>query len=101
MKLGLWKLTVVAVSLVFSAVLIAQEQSAGEVVYKSKCAGCHSVAGEKKAGAALKGSKMSEEDIVRMLSKGIAAKRAPHTRAMSSLKDDQVTAVAHYVKNLK
>ncbi len=101
MKLGLWNLSLVAVSLVLSAVLIAQEQSAGEAVYKTKCAGCHSVTGEKKAGAALKGSKMSEEDIVLMLSKGNAAKRAPHTRPMSSLKADQITAVAHFVKNLK
>ena len=101
MKLGLWKLSVVAVSLALSAALIAQEQSAGEVVYNTKCAWCHSVAVEKKACAALKGTKMSEEDIIVMLSKGNAAKRAPHTRAMSSLKDDQVTSVAHFVKNLK
>ena len=102
MKLGAWKLGLAVLSLTLSSsILLAQEQSAGEAVYKNKCAGCHSLSGEKKAGAALKSSKMSESEMTLLLSKGKAGMRAPHGKGMSSLNAEQVKAVAQYIKSLK
>jgi mono/diheme cytochrome c family protein len=36
-----------------------------------------------------------------MLSKGKEGKKAPHSKPLSSLNDEQIKAVAHYVKSLK
>jgi cytochrome c len=84
----------------FSTVLIAQGQS-GETVYKSKCAGCHGATGEGKVGPALKGTTLAEDDLVLILSKGKEGKKAPHTKPISGLTDEQIKTVANYVKSLK
>jgi mono/diheme cytochrome c family protein len=99
-KLG-WKLGLAVVSLAFSLILLAQDQSAGEMIYRNKCSGCHSLSGEKKAGAALKSSKMSESEMVLLLSKGKAGKKPPHGKGMSSLNDGQIKEVVHYLKSIK
>jgi mono/diheme cytochrome c family protein len=87
--------------LAFSFTLFAQDQNAGERLYKNKCGGCHSLSGEKKAGAALRSSKMSESEMVSLLSKGKAGKKPPHGKGMSGLNDEQVKEVVHYLKSLK
>lgn len=90
------------VSLAFSTASMAQDQAGGgETVYKSKCAACHGPTGEGKVGPALKGTQLSEDDIVALLSKGTAGKKAPHAKPMSGLTDEQIKAVAHYIKSMK
>jgi mono/diheme cytochrome c family protein len=76
---------------------IAQE---GADVYKTKCAACHGNEGQGKVGPALKGTKLGDDDIVLLLSKGKEGKKAPHNKP-KGLSDDDTKAVAHYVKSLK
>ena len=73
----------------------------GAQIYKAKCAGCHGPNGEGKVGPNLKTTKLGEDDIVILLSKGEESKKAPHKKAMSGLSDEDIKAVAHYVKSLK
>lgn len=96
LKVGLFVLP-----LALCTTLMAQDQGAGETVYKGKCAMCHGPNAEGKVGPALKGTTVGEDDIILMLSKGKEGKKAPHAKPLSSLNDDQIKAVAHYVKSLK
>lgn len=73
----------------------------GAAIYKAKCAGCHGAEGQGKVGPALKGSSMSADDIVGLLTKGNDAKKAPHKKAMAALSEADARAVADYVKTLK
>jgi mono/diheme cytochrome c family protein len=73
----------------------------GAAVYKAKCAMCHGTEGQGKVGPALKGTSLSEDQIVDLLSKGAAGKKAPHTKAVNGLSEDQAKAVAAFVKSLK
>ncbi|HEX6822711.1 MAG TPA: cytochrome c [Candidatus Sulfotelmatobacter sp.] len=91
-------IAVLAVPVLFASLGWAQE---GESIYKSKCAACHGSTADGKIGPSLKTTKLSEDDIVLLLTKGNDARKMPHKKAMSSLTDDQVKAVAHYVKSLK
>ena len=81
-----------------ASVAFAQE---GESIYKSKCASCHGPTAEGKVGPSLKTTKLGEDDIVILLSKGEDARKAPHKKPIASLTDDQIKAVAHYIKSLK
>ena len=76
-------------------------QNDGQAIYKQKCAGCHGPGGEGKVGPALKGTSLSADDIVAVLTKGNDAKKAPHKKPLSGLTDDQAKAVAGYAKTLK
>jgi cytochrome c1 len=44
---------------------------------------------------------MSESEMGLLLSKGKAGKKPPHGKGMSGLNDEQVKAVAQYIKSLK
>jgi mono/diheme cytochrome c family protein len=79
----------------------SQEAGQGETVYKQKCAMCHGAAGEGKVGPKLQATRVAEDDIVLMLSKGKEGKKAPHSKTITGLNDEQIKAVAHYVKSLK
>lgn len=85
--------------LAFSGISFAQDD--GAATYKSKCAACHGAGGEGKVGPALKGTSLSEDDIVAVLTKGNDAKKAPHKKAIAGLTEAQAKAVAGYVKSLK
>ncbi len=98
MKLAVLSLTT---TLSFSYLGFAQAAGEGETVYKQKCAMCHGANAEGKVGPNLKTTTVGEDDIILMLSKGKQAKKAPHSKPLSGLSDDQVKAVAHYVKSLK
>ena len=100
MKINIVKSGLLILALSFSTVLVAQDQS-GESVYKSKCAGCHGATGGGKVGPALKGTKLSEDDIAAVLTKGKEGKKAPHSKSISGLTEEQAKAVAGYVKSLK
>ena len=94
--------TILALAISFSTALFAQDQPAGgDAVYKSKCAACHGPTGEGKMGPALKATKLSEDDVLLVITKGKEGKKAPHTKPVSGLTDEQAKAVAHYVKSLQ
>jgi mono/diheme cytochrome c family protein len=73
----------------------------GAATYKTKCAGCHGAEGQGKAGPALKGTNLSADQIVDLLTKGDVGKKPPHTKALSSLSAADAKAVATFVKSLK
>lgn len=75
-------------------------QDPGSTIYRSRCASCHGHDGGGKPGPNLKMTKLSEDDIFLLLSKGDNSHKMPHDKAMSGLKDDQINAVARYVKSL-
>lgn len=82
-------------------VAVSAAQDAGADVFKTKCAVCHGADGGGKIGPNLKTTKLGEDDIVALLSKGEEARKMPHKKPISGLTEDQVKAVAHYVKSLK
>jgi mono/diheme cytochrome c family protein len=73
----------------------------GAATYKTKCATCHGAEGQGKIGPALKGTSLSEDQIVDLLTKGNDAKKVPHKKPVSSLTADDAKAIAAFVKALK
>ena len=76
----------------------------GAATYKAKCAACHGPEGEGKPAMkapALKGTALSADQIVDMVTKGKADAKAPHTKAIAGLSADQAKAIADFVKGLK
>lgn len=73
----------------------------GAATYKAKCAACHGPMGEGKVGPALKGSALTPDQIVEVLTKGADAKKAPHKKPVAGLSADDAKGVADYVKTLK
>ncbi len=76
----------------------------GAALYKGKCAMCHGEKGEGKAAMnmpAVKGTKMTAEQIVTYLTKGEAGKKAPHANPINGFNEAQAKAVADCVKALK
>ena len=82
-------------------VAVSAAQDTGADIFKKKCAVCHGADGGGKIGPNLKTTKLGEDDIVALLSKGDDARKMPHKKPISGLSDDQIKAVAHYVKSLK
>ena len=91
-------LLVVATMTMLTTTSLAQDP--GATIYKSKCASCHGRDGGGKPGPNLKMTKLREDDIFLLLSKGDNSHKMPHDKAMSALKDDEINAVARYVKSL-
>ena len=96
----------VVVILAVAAMMMAAPAMAadGAATFKTKCAGCHGAAGEGKPAVkapALKGTSLSEDQIVAMLTKGDAAKKAPHAKPMNGVAADDAKAIATFVKGLK
>ena len=73
----------------------------GAAVYKAKCANCHGPEGQGKVGPALKGTSLSADEIVDVLTKGNDAKKPPHKKPYAGTTADDAKAVADYVKTLK
>ena len=76
----------------------------GGALFKAKCAACHGPAGEGKPAMkapALKGTALSADAIVDVLTKGKADAKAPHSKAISGVTADQAKAIADFVKGLK
>jgi mono/diheme cytochrome c family protein len=79
-----------ALGMMMSTAAFAED---GAALYKAKCAMCHGAAGEGKMGPAVKG-KANVADVV---TKGGLAK-APHTKAMAGVTDEQAKAIADFLK---
>ncbi len=73
----------------------------GAATYKAKCAMCHGPEGQGKSGPALKGTSLTADQIVDVLTKGAEAKKVPHKKPVSGVTADDAKAVAEYVKSLK
>jgi len=76
----------------------------GAATFKAKCAGCHGPEGEGKPAMkapALKGTALSADQIVDVVTKGKADAKAPHTKAVAGVTADQAKAVADFIKGLK
>jgi mono/diheme cytochrome c family protein len=95
MKLSL----VLVASLALGSIAFAAED--GAAIFKSKCAVCHGAEGQGKIGPKLQGTSVPEAQIADMLTKGVAGKKAPHSKALTGLTKDQADAAAKYVKSLK
>ncbi len=97
------RICIVSVSALFllaGSALAAADPGAG--LYKSKCAGCHGAGGEGKPAMkapALKGTSQDAGQITDRVLKGGGTK-APHTKGMAGIKEDQAKAIAAYVKTL-
>ena len=65
----------------------------GAADYKAKCAMCHGAAGEGKSAPAIKG----KANVADVITKGGLTK-APHTKAIAGLTDDQAKAIAAFLK---
>ena len=96
------KLLVVLIVIVLSASLalpaFAQD---GAATFKAKCAGCHGAEGQGKVGPALKGTSLTDAQIVDLITKGDDLKKTPHKKGLSGLSADDAKAVATFVKSLK
>jgi cytochrome c len=86
-------ITLAVVAMMMSTAAFAED---GAALYKAKCAGCHGAAGEGKMGPAIKG-KTNAADVV---AKGGLAK-APHTKSIAGVSDDQAKAIGDFVAGLK
>ena len=83
---------------VFSTMAWAED---GGALYKAKCAACHGANGEGKVGPALNKSTLTDAQIADVLTKGAAGKKAPHSKGVNGLTEDQAKAIATFVKGLK
>ncbi len=73
----------------------------GAATFKTKCAACHGAEGQGKVGPALKGTRLSADQIADLLTKGNEAKKPPHKKGLSGLSSDDAKAVAEFVKGMK
>jgi len=100
-----YKLTLLVLAIAVVLFLIVPHLSwaaeDGAALYKAKCAACHGPNGEGKPAMkapALKGdTKISAEFIM----KGEAGKKAPHTKGVVGINEDQAKAIEAFVKGLK
>lgn len=101
MKTSRVAIIVLAIAVVLMMVVPSLSWAQGADVYKGKCAMCHGADGQGKVGPALKGTKLTEDQIVTILTKGDEAKKAPHKKAINGLNADQAKQVATTVKGMK
>jgi mono/diheme cytochrome c family protein len=99
MKVSLAMLAALALAMGMATSAWAADDDAS-ALYKTKCSSCHGAEGQGKIGPALKGTSLSEDQIVDVLTKG-TGKKAPHTKPMSSVSADQAKALASYIKSIK
>jgi cytochrome c6 len=94
--------SVMAMLLIASITSWAAED--GAALYKKKCAGCHGASGEGKPAMkapALKGTTKDASQLVDHITKGEPGSKAPHSKGIAGLTNDQAQAIADFVKTLK
>ncbi len=94
--------TLLTIIIPFS-LLLSQETSKAADTFKEKCAGCHGSKGEGSAGGnipALKGTSLTVEKIVALITKGDPSMTL-HATPIADIKNDEAKAVAKYIKSLK
>ncbi len=104
-KLVTWTLTALFAGLVVIAPLVAEEGESGQALYDKKCAMCHGKDGvAKKMGEGSANLNDPEwqktaslESIIEVIAKG----KGKMPKSEGKLTDDQIKAVAEYVKTLK
>ena len=101
MKTSRLTILVLAIAVALFIVVPNLSWAQGADVYKAKCAMCHGADGAGKIGPALKGTKLTEEQIATFVSKGDEAKKAPHKKAINGVTEEQAKQVAKAVKDLK
>lgn len=101
MKTSRVAIIVFAIAVVLMMVVPSLSWAQGADLYKSKCAMCHGADGQGKVGPALKGTKLTEEQIATFLTKGDEAKKVPHKKGINGLSADQAKQVAAAVKGMK
>jgi mono/diheme cytochrome c family protein len=73
----------------------------GAATYKAKCAMCHGAEGQGKVGPALKGTSLTGDQIMALITTGDDSKKPPHKKPVTGLSPDDAKAVADYIKSLK
>ena len=101
MKTSRLTILVLAIAVALFIIVPSLSWAQGADLYKTKCAGCHGADGAGKIGPALKGTKLTDDEIVAFLTKGDEAKKAPHKKPISGLTEEQAKQVAKAVKDLK
>ena len=95
---------VAVVALFLAMCLPAWAAEDGAALYQKKCAGCHGANGEGKPAVkapALKGTKLDAGQLVKQITTGDAASKAPHNKGIAGITPDQAQAIADYIKTLK
>ena len=98
------KFVVNLVAILLVAPLASWAANDGAALYKTKCAGCHGASGEGKPAMkapALKGTNLDVNQIAERITKGQSGSKAPHSKGMAGLNDEQAKAIAEYIKSLK
>jgi mono/diheme cytochrome c family protein len=83
--------------------LSAQSEPNGADIYKARCGSCHGDQGQGVPGAklpAVKGTKMTIEQLVTWITTGTGGKMV-HTTPIVNIDKEQALAVAKHVKTLK
>jgi mono/diheme cytochrome c family protein len=101
MKTSRLAILVLAIAVVLMIMVPSLSWAQGADLYKAKCAMCHGADGQGKIGPALKGTKLTEDQIVTFLTKGDEAKKAPHKKPINGLTAEQAKQIAAAVKAMK
>jgi cytochrome c len=96
---------VMALVMLVAAPLTLLAAEDGAAIFKAKCANCHGPNGEGKTMGtmkmpAVKGTKMTAEQLVTYITKGEAGKKI-HANPVSGVNEEQAKAVEEFVKALK
>ena len=92
----------IAVVLLAAAPILLMSAEDGAALYESKCSMCHGAKGEGNPDAipALKGTSLTVENMVALLTKGDKAKTI-HAEPTSDLNEDQAKAIADHIIAMK
>lgn len=94
---------VMALAMLVAAPLTLLSAEDGAALYKAKCSACHGEKGEGKPAVkfpAVKGTKMTAEQMVEYITKGESGKKI-HGNPVSGINEEQAKAVAEFVKSLQ
>jgi mono/diheme cytochrome c family protein len=73
----------------------------GAATFKAKCAACHGPEGQGNIGPAVKGTSLTADQIVALVTIGDQARKPPHKKPRMGVSVDEAKAAAEFVKSLK